>query len=136
MSTPSPFRRGKLVRIASLYSALIAVGLLSALPPLSPMNVGEWTSLVLLLIVVLGSGTLAFAPSRWWRVVLATARVLWVLGVAMFIRHVADAGEIAWAEAGPALIVSHVLVVSLWMAVSTSATLVLWREHVSRVRAR
>jgi hypothetical protein len=100
------------------------------------MNVGEWTSLVLLLIVVLGSGTLAFAPSRWWRVVLATARVLWVLGVAMFIRHVADAGEIAWAEAGPALIVSHVLVVSLWMAVSTSATLVLWREHVSRVRAR
>lgn len=129
-------RRGKTIRITSLYSALIAIWLLSALPLLSTMNIVEWTNFALLLIVVLGSGTLAFAPSRAGHLARATARVLWVLGVAMFIRHVAGAGELAWAETGPALIVSHVLIVSLWVSVITSATLVLWRDHASRVRAR
>jgi hypothetical protein len=100
------------------------------------MNSVEWTNFTVLLIVVVGSATLAFAPSRVWRVVGVAARVLWVLGVVMFIRHVAGAGELAWAEAGPALIITHFLIVSLWISVITSATLVLWRDQASRVRAR
>ena len=136
MSTPPQTRRGKFVRIASLYSALIAGLLLSALPLLSTMSIVEWTNFALLLTVVLGSATLAFAPSRMWRLARVAARVLWVLGAVMLIRHLAGAGELAWAEAGPALIIVHGAIVSLWVSVITSATLVLWRDHTSRVRAR
>ena len=136
MSNPSQNRRGKFVRITSLYSALIAVYLISALPLLSTMNVVEWTNFTLLLIVVLGSATIAFTRSRAEHPARASARVLWMLGVVMFIRHIARAGEFAWAEAGPALVYSHVLILSLWASVITSATLVLWRDHAVRTRAR
>ena len=133
VSIPSQNRRGKLVRFTGLYSAFIAVWLLSALPVVSTLHAAEWMHFVLLL-VVLGSGTLAFAPSRDQRLACAAARVLWVLGVVMFIRHVAGASEFAWAEAGPAVIISHGLVLSLWASVITSATLVLWRDHAARTR--
>lgn len=136
MSTPFQSRRGKFVRITSLYCALIAVFLLSALPLLSTMDHVEWTNFALLLTVVLGSGTLAFAPSRAWRLARAVARVLWVIGVGMFISQVARASEIEWVGAGPALVISHVLVLSLWASVITSTTLVLWRDHASRTGAR
>jgi hypothetical protein len=136
MSNPSRNKRGKFVRIISLLSALIAGFLISALPLLSSMNMVEWTNFTLLLIVVLGSATLAFAPSRAEHLARASARVLWVLGVVMFIRHIAGASGFAWTDAGPALVVSHALVVSLWISVITSATLVLWRDHAGRTRAR
>jgi len=136
VSTPPHIRRGKFVRIASVYSTLIAVFLLSLLRPMSTMNIDEWANFALLLILIVGSGILAFAPSRMWRLALVAARVLWVVGVVMLIRLLAGAGELAWAEAGPALIISHGLVASLGVSVLTSATLVLWRDHTSRVRAR
>ena len=86
--------------------------------------------------MVLGSATLAFAPSRAWRVVGAAARALWLAGVVMFIRHAAGADELAWVDAEPAVIAVHILIVSLWISVITTATLVLWRDRTSHVRGR
>jgi hypothetical protein len=54
----------------------------------------------------------------------------------MFIRHAAGADELAWVDAEPAVIAVHILIVSLWISVITTATLVLWRDRTSHVRGR
>jgi hypothetical protein len=59
-----------------------------------------------------------------------------VIGVVMFIRQVSLAAEIGSWGANPALVISHMLILSLWASVITSATLVLWRDHAVRTRAR
>ena len=131
MSTAYQNRRGKTARVTGLYAALVAGWLMSLIIGRS-MTAVEWINFGLLLLAAIGGAILAFAPSRAGRLARASARVLWVVGVVMFIRQVTLASAIGSSGVGPALVYSHVLLLSLWVSVLTSATLVLWRERAGR----
>lgn len=126
MSTRSPDRRDRIARITGLYSALIAGWLLSLLRPWSAMEGVESMNCAVLLTVVLGSAVVVFTASRARRLARASARVLWVLGAVMFSRDLIRAANTASWQAGPGLVVSYVVILSLWASVITTGTLVPW----------
>lgn len=114
----------------------MAVWLLSALPVSFRLNSIEWTNFALLLVVVMGSAIRGVHPVEG-----PTPGTC--LGAGTLAGRSGDVhppgpgcGRDRLGGRQPALVASHVLVLSLWASVITSATLVLWRDDAARTRER
>ncbi len=123
MGTHSCTRRRIAALVSYLYSTVVAGWLLSILVRLPTMNSVEWTNAAILVGVVLGSTFTAVAlwraPSAARYTAFALGLVgLWLLGET-FIRAVSEG-----AGAGPGLVISYVLILSLWSSLVFSLILV------------